>query len=159
MPHCYALNCDVETAFSKLSDPEFLDARNVAIGELESHSTVERQAEQTTIRMTRRFIRRGIPRALRKVFNPEQTVEFVEQWRRDGDSMVGRYRSDILGIPVTLRADIRLRPVEGGAEYQIDLQPEARVPLVGAMIEKYILGQSRDGIGAEIEYLNASLPQ
>ena len=157
MAHNYPVNGDVKTVFALLSDPAFINARNLAIGELESTCRVEQQGDKTVLHITRRIKRDNIPRALTKVFKPVQTVEFVEEWRREGDDMVGHYSSDIVGLPVTVDAELRLIKTADGCEYYIDHRPKARIPLVGRLVEKFIIGQSKDGVGAEIDYLNSTL--
>lgn len=154
MAHIYPVNCDVDKAFSLLSDPIFINARNLAIGELESDCRAEKQGDALVLYITRRIARENVPRALAKVFQPVQTIEFIEKWRREGDKMAGHYESDIIGMPVKVAADIELRPTPDGCEYAINHKPRANIPLVGRLVEKFIAGQAEDGVAAEIDYLN-----
>ena len=157
MAHTFPVNCDIDKAFSMLSDPIFINARNLAIGELESDCRVEKQDNKTVLYITRRIMRDNVPKALSKVIKPVQTVEFVEQWHKEGDSMVGHYKSDIAGMPVKVDADIKLTPSPNGCTYTIDHTARAKIPLVGRLVEKFIISQTGDGVGAEIDYLNGQL--
>jgi hypothetical protein len=157
MAHTFPVNCDVQTAFAKLSDPEFINARNVAIGELLSTCEVERQGDKTVLHIVRRIARENVPKALTKVLKPVQTVNFVEEWQAEGDGMVGHYHSIIEGMPVTVDAKLALRPTPDGCEYFIDHTAHARIPLVGRLVEKFIISQTGGGVGAEIDYLNSTL--
>ncbi len=157
MAHTFPVNCDVKTAFALLSDPNFLNARNQAIGELESSCVVEKQGDKTVLHITRRIARKNIPKVLTKVFKPEQTIEFVEEWRPDGNNMVGHYKSDILGMPVKVDAQLKLIETPKGCDYFIDHTAKAKIPLVGRLVEKFIISQTGGGVGAEIDYLNKQL--
>jgi hypothetical protein len=154
MAHTFPVNCDVDKAFSLLSDPFFINARNLAIGELESDCKVEQQGDKTVLYITRRIARDGVPKALTKILKPVQTVEFVEEWHKEGDTMVGHYKSDIVGMPVVVNAELKLIPTPNGCEYFIDHTAKAKIPLVGRLVEKFIISQTGDGVGAEIDYMN-----
>lgn len=157
MANSYTVNCDVKKAFSLLTDPEFINARNVAIGERPSSCEVKRAGDKIILHITRRIARQNVPKALSKVLKTEQTIHFVEEWQPDGDNMVGHYKSEIEGLPITVDADLALRATPGGCEYYIDHHPHANIPLVGRLVEKFIISQSKGGVGAEIDYLNSRL--
>jgi len=157
MAHTYTVNCNVEQAFALLSDPEFLNARHLAIGERASSCEVKRQGDKTILHITRRIHRENVPKALSKVLKTEQTIHFVEEWQPDGDNMVGHYKSKIDGLPIKVDADLTLRATPNGCEYIIDHHPHASIPLVGRLVEKFIISQSKGGVGAEIDYLNSRL--
>jgi len=157
MAHTYPVNCDVAKAFSLLCDPDFLNARHVAIGEKPSSCEVTQEGDKTVLRITRRIKRDNVPKALTKILAAEQTIHFVEEWRPDGDNMVGHYKSEIDGLPIKVDADLALRATAEGCEYYIDHQPHAKIPLVGRLVEKFIISQSKNGVGAEIDYLNSRL--
>ena len=157
MAHTFPVNCDVKTAFALLSNPDFLNARNEAIGEMASNCEVEKQGDKTVLHITRRIARKNIPKVLTKVFKPVQTIEFVEEWRADGNNMVGHYTSDIVGMPVNVDAQLKLIETPQGCDYFIDHTAKAKIPLVGRLVEKFIISQTGDGVGAEIDYLNQHL--
>jgi hypothetical protein len=154
MAHTFPVNCDVDKAFSMLSDPFFINARNLAIGELESDCRVEKQGAKTVLYITRRIGRDNVPKALTRVIKPVQTIEFIEEWHQEGASMVGHYKSDIIGMPVKVDAELKLTPTPNGCEYTIDHTAKAKIPLVGRLVEKFIISQTGDGVAAEIDYLN-----
>jgi hypothetical protein len=157
MAHTYPIKADINTAFAQLTDPDIINARNLAICELESTCEVDKKGDKTVLRITRRIKRDNVPKALSKVFKPVQTVNFVEEWWRQGDEMVGHYHSDIIGMPVTVDADLKLSTTKTGCEYYIDHAPKANIPLVGRLVEKFIISQSKAGVGAEIDYMNTKL--
>lgn len=147
---------DVDTVYNLLTDPDFLVERSTALGESNAECEVEEYDDETVVKMTRE-VTRDLPSVLAKMFNPSQTMNMVETWRRDGDDWEGEYTIDIVGQPVTMTAKFSLKAKGSGSVYQIKHGCKAKIPLVGGKVEKFILSQAVDGSKDELDYAKEHL--
>jgi len=152
----FEFSSDIDTVFELLTDPDFLVQRSVEIGELGADCEVVDEDRKTTVKMTRE-VERDLPAFLAKIFNPCQTVEMVEEWKRAGDRYLGDLDFDVIGQPVTIKARFELKPKGEGCEYSITYTPKAKIPVIGKKVEKFILSQTEDGVLAELEYAEQKL--
>ena len=150
-------NAALETVYGHLTDPKFLKARSLELGELSADCKVRKQGKGHAVTMTRE-VRRELPSFLAKLFNPIQTIVIEEHWSDDEDGgKQATYRLDITGQPVEVTADISLKPSGKGCVYEIRHRCKARIPFIGGQIEKFVLGQTEAGCKDELDYLNALL--
>ncbi len=152
----YQFSHDVDTVFALLTDPDFLVDRSLDLGELSADCEVEEEGSKVTIRMTRE-VSRDIPKFLAKVFSSTQTLEFVEEWQSIGDTKIGKYSCNVVDQPVTVNAKFKLSPTDEGCEYSIEHSAKAKIPLIGGKVEKFIAGQTGDGVDKEMDYLESKL--
>lgn len=152
-------DCAVELVYELLTDPEFLEQRSLALGDLESHSTVTRRAATTTV-VSNRKVRRDIPAFLARIFDPVQSIRMTETWRPNDDDSgwVCRQEVEVKGQPIKVYADIELFATHEGCCYQVDQKASAKVPLLGSRIEKFAVSQALEGAEAELDYLASKLP-
>ncbi len=148
--------CDVDTLYELLSDPQFLVDRCLGIGELSAECEVEQEGEDTVIHLMRE-VERDLPKVLAKLFDPVQMLKMTERWREDGDSWRGDWTIEVQGQPVTIYGDFSVVPTESGCRYSVSHRASAKVPLVGKQVEKYILSQTAQGASDELDYALDSL--
>ena len=156
MTSTYSFSHNVETIFDKLTDPDFLVQRCVALGEKNIQCDVESDGRKTTVVLSR-TIKRELPAVLAKLFGAENHMVMTEKWEDVGSSKMGNYTVDVQGQPVTLAAKFKLKPTDKGCEYSIDFSCKAKIPLIGGQVEKFILGQTEDGMRKEMDYLQSHL--
>lgn len=147
---------DLDTVWERLQDPDFRVERSLALGELSADCEIEDNGDSLTVKMTRE-VTRELPSVLAKVFNPKQTLNFVEQWQRDGDGWSGTIQITVDGQPVVLSADMSLQPQGSSCVYQVSHRCKAKIPLVGGKVEKFVLSQTDAGAVDELDYLKKSL--
>jgi len=152
----YSFSADVETVFDKLTDPDFLVERCVALGEKNIQCDVESDGRKTTVVLSR-TIKRELPAVLAKLFGAENHMVMTEKWEDIGNSKMGSYTVDVQGQPVTLSAKFKLKPTDQGCEYTVDYSCKAKIPLVGGKVEDFILGQTEAGMRKEMDYLKNKL--
>ena len=152
-------DCAVEEVFDLLTDPEFIDQRSLALGDLESHSSVTRRGANATV-LSERRVRRDIPAFLARIFDPVQSIRMTETWRPNDDDSgwVCRQEVEVKGQPIKVYADIELYATHEGCCYRVDQKASARVPLLGSRIEKFAVSQALEGAEAEMNYLASKLP-
>jgi len=152
-------DCAVEEVFDLLTDPKFIDQRSLALGDLESHSSVTRRGANATV-LSERRVRRDIPAFLARIFDPVQSIRMTETWRPNDDDSgwVCRQEVEVKGQPIKVYADIELYATHEGCCYRVDQKASARVPLLGARIEKFAVSQALEGAEAEMNYLASKLP-
>lgn len=156
MTAVYSFSRDVETIFEKLTDPDFLVERCVALGEKNIQCDVESDGRLTTVILTR-TIKRDLPAVLAKIFGAENQMTMKEKWEDIGKNKIGSYVVDVQGQPVTLSAKFKLKPTDKGCEYSIDYTCKAKIPLLGGKVEDFILGQTEAGMRKEMDYLASKL--
>jgi len=144
--------CDVETVYESLTDPQFLVDRSLALGELSAECEVTEDEGVTTISLVRE-ISRDLPRVLAKLFDPVQIMDMTENWYEDDEGFSGDWTIAIRGQPVKITAEFELVPTDEGCQYTVTHKAKAKVLLVGRQVEKYILGQTADGARDELDYL------
>lgn len=153
----YKFKASVNTVFARLTDADYLVDRCLALGELSADCTIEEDSDETVINMTRE-VERKLPSFLAKIFDTKQSVELVERWKGKGKIRHGSYTLTVQGQPVTVEAEMRLKAEpDGGCTYTIAHRARARIPLLGARIEKFILEQTEAGAREELDHLAKSL--
>jgi hypothetical protein len=90
-------------------------------------------------------VRRELDAMLCKLFSSQAELEFEEHWSVDGERRHGRCTMQIVGKPVSVTAEFELLPQGKGCVHRIEHQAKARVPLIGGVVEKFVLEQTRQG--------------
>ena len=144
-------SASVDKVYALLTDAKWLEARCLALGEL-SASCKTRKTPSVQVTMKRR-VRRDLPAIVAKVLNPESDIELVEQWAAEGKGYRGSLALDIVGQPVHVTGDFELVPEGKGCVYRIQHHAKVKVPIIGGMIEKFVLGQTVQGCADELDYL------
>lgn len=152
----FTFDQDVNTVFNLITDPDFIVERCVALGEVEADCDVEDYEDKTVVTI-RRVVSRDLPAFLAKLFDTQQTLKMVETWNKDGENWQGEYRVDVEGQPVTVTAKFSLEAKGSGSLYRIQHKAKANIPLIGGKVEKFILGNTESGAGAELEYTQNAL--
>lgn len=152
----YSFKASADQVFDKLTDPDFLVQRCVALGEKNIQCDVETEGRKTRVTLSR-TIQRDLPAVLAKLFGAENRMIMTEHWEAIGGSWIGHYHVEVEGQPVTLNAKFKLKPLDQGCEYSIDYSCKAKIPLVGGKVETFILGQTEEGMRKEMDYLQQQL--
>ncbi|CAA0087196.1 Uncharacterised protein [Zhongshania aliphaticivorans] len=147
---------NIDEVWAILCDPDFRVERSLALGELSAECEVEEDGDEVCIRMVRE-VTRELPSVLAKIFNPKQTLEFVERWRACDKGWEGELAISIKSQPVELSAKVSLLEVAGGCEYSVSHRCKAKIPLVGGKVEKFVLSQTDAGAKDELDYLKKKL--
>lgn len=146
-------NAPVDKVFALLTDPKWLEARSLAIGELSASVKAKKAASGVTLIMKRR-VHRELNAMISKVLSPDSDIEFEEKWATDGDRRTGNLTLQIVGKPITVTGDFELAPDGKGCVYRIQHHAKVKIPLIGGMVEKFVLGQTEQGCSDELDYLS-----
>ncbi len=146
----------VKSVFEALTDPGFLTDRNLALGELSSECEAERSKGRIVVSAVRE-VRRNLPGALAKLFNPLNVMDMTEQWDAKGNGWKGHWTLEVRDQPVTIFGSFELTPTETGCRYSVSHRVKVNIPFVGRQVQKYILGQTAKGATDELEYLRTYL--
>ena len=98
----------VDEVWAVLCDPDFRVDRSIALGELSAECDIEEDGDTVKIHMVREVVRE-LPSVLAKIFNPKQTLEFVETWRSVKNGWEGSMEIEIKNQPVQLGIVARRR--------------------------------------------------
>lgn len=140
-----------DKVFAVLTDPKWLEARCLALGEL-SALCKTRKSPSVVVTMKRR-VRLELSALISKVLSPESEIELEERWSAEGKGYKGQLTLQIVGKPITVKGDFELVPDGKGCIYRIQHHVKVNVPLIGGAVEKYVLGQTEQGCSEELDYL------
>ncbi len=149
---------DAETVCNQMSDPDFRIQQCLALGELSATCDLDGTDSEWSLSMRREVERDELPSFVAKIFGSKQTMELVQVWRAlDDGSYEGEDRIRIVGQPVEVNSTFTLKPSGDGCVMEASHTAKVKVPLVGGKIEKFVLGQIRDGWLKEMEYTRDTL--
>ena len=149
-------DCDVETAFELLTNPDFLVERSMDLGELSAECEVEEDGD--IIRVTQnRELERELPSFLSKIFNSEQQVQMTEEWKRKGNGYSGSFDYIVHGQPIRIKGTFELKPKGKGCVYTVKHDIKVKIPLIGGKAEKFATAQTEDGVQKELDYTKEQL--
>jgi uncharacterized protein YndB with AHSA1/START domain len=158
MEQKYAAPAD--KVFALLTDPKWLEARSLALGELSAKIKAKKGGGGVTIAMTRR-VKRDLPGLVAKVLSPESDLVFEETWSApDADGRrTGTLTMEAVRQPVKMTANFELAPSGKGSVYRIAHKCKSSVPLIGMAVEKFAQAQVESGCADEFAYLVKFLKQ
>jgi Protein of unknown function (DUF2505) len=146
-------SASADKVFALLTDPKWLEARSLALGELSASVKARKSGGGVALTMTRR-VRRDLPGLLAKVMSPESDLVFEETWSAQSEgSRRGKLTMDAIGQPVKMTAEFELVPAGKGCLYRITHKCKSSVLLIGGAVEKFALGQVETGCADEFAYL------
>lgn len=145
-------NAPIEKVFALLTDPKWLEARSLALGELSAKVKAKKSAKGVALSMTRRA-RRELPALVAKVLPAESDLQFEETWTAADGGYDGDLTMDIVGQPVKMKAEFTLEAAGKGCIYRIEHEIKCSIPLVGGTVAKFAQGQVEAGCAAEFKYL------
>jgi Protein of unknown function (DUF2505) len=142
----------VDKVFGLLTDPKWLETRCLAMGELSANCKTKKSAGGVAVTMKRR-LHRDLNAVIAKVMNPDSDIELEERWTIEKERRSGTYTLQIVGKPITVSADFEVAPDGKGCVYRIQHRAKVRVPIIGGVVEKFIIGQCKQGCADELNYL------
>ncbi len=145
-------NAPIEQVFALLTDPKWLEARSLALGELSAKVKSKKAGKGVALSMTRRA-RRELPALVAKVLPAESDLQFEETWTPAEGGYDGMLTMDIVGQPVKMTAEFTLEATGKGCLYSIEHATKCSIPLVGGAVAKFALQQIQQGCAAEFKYL------
>jgi hypothetical protein len=87
------------------------------------------------------------------VSNPDIDIELEERWTIEKERRSGTYTLQIVGKPITINVDFEVAPDGKGCVYRIQHRAKVRVPMIGGVVEKFILCLTERGCADELDYL------
>ena len=146
-------NAPFDKVFALLTDPKWLEARCIALGELSASVKVKKRSGGVGVTMSRR-VRRDLPSLVAKVMSPEADLAFEETWSAETDGgRSGTLTMDAIGQPVQMTAEFELFPASKGCVYRITHKCKSTVPLIGGVVAKFAQSQVEKGCADEFAYL------
>lgn len=146
------INADIARVHDLLTQPKWLEQRCLDLAELSAVIKREKRAKGVVMRMQRR-VKHDLPGLVAKVLSPVTDIVFVEHWTPEADGYSGEMSIELIGQPVTASATFSLRPAGKACVYRSDIEAHCRVPLVGGVVAKFVLGKLEKGCTDELNYL------
>lgn len=143
----------IEQVFGLLTDPKWLEARSLALGELSAKIKTKKSGKGgVTLSMTRR-VKRELPALIAKVLPSESDLQFEETWTPAEGGYDGTLTMQVVGQPVSMSAEFTLESAGKGCIYKIVHETKCSIPLVGGTVAKFAQGQIEQGCADEFAYL------
>ncbi len=152
------LSAPIDRVYSLLTNATWLEQRSLDLGELSATVRTEKTVKGASNSMQRR-IKRDVPAFVAKILKPEADMALEESWTPAKGGYIGSLTLDLAGQPITITADFSLRGEGQGCIYSIQHKARCSVPLIGAAVEKFALGQVENGCSDELDYLEKHLQQ
>ena len=98
------------------------------------------------------------PRAIRKFFNTRVKVTQVEDWQVvEGKEARSRIVTKLKGIPASITTDLSIKEKDEGCLQSVHIEVECSTPILGPVIERFLLGDIRKNIDSEKRYLRKQI--
>lgn len=121
------------------ADPRYAQVRRQTLRASSAESTLEGDPTGAfTVRTTLMMPTDRVPDIVRPFVGSSVTIREEQAWSAaaaDG-SRTGTMTLDVVGTPAGMTAALRLSPIEQGSRVEIDGDLVAKVPLLGARLEK-----------------------
>jgi hypothetical protein len=132
---------DADVVFAMMTDQEYVSRKATAMGALEHDVTVSVLPTGGAVIRLQRTMPAMVPDFVRPLVGQTIDVVQTDEWGAavaDG-SRSGRLTAQISKAPVTLSGEVLLEPNgERGCVHRVSVEAKAKVPFVGAKIEKAI---------------------
>ena len=140
--------CSSEAVQSLFFNEQFIHSKFETLGvdSFEIHEFGKHQGQQKVFRfvsraaMGEKVLRHiPLPKSMRKYLNAKSMICQETEWQLDdGDIKHATHRTKLEGMPVEILGDITIRPNGSGCIMEIQCQPDARIPLVGGVMNKLL---------------------
>lgn len=147
----HKFNASADAVFGLLTNPKWIEARCLAMGELSASCKVKKTGG-ITVTMKRR-VHRDLNAIIARVLNPDSDIEIVENWLGDAARRTASYMLTVVGKPISVTANIELEAAGKACIYRIQHQAKVKVPLIGGLIEKFVIAETEKGCADELDYL------
>jgi hypothetical protein len=150
---------DVETVYALLCDPDFCERKYADQGATEIHIERTDGAAGGHHLVTRRKVTVDLPGFAKRVMQPTNTVEHVEDWAApaaDG-SRVCTYTIEVQGVPSRISGTVTLSPDGDGTRQDVAADVKVSIPIVGGRLEKFAVDSGTKVLAEEAEFTRAEL--
>ena len=124
--------------FAMLADEDFQTRKCAATGALSHSVSISTQGDRTVIVSSRDLPTEDFPDFVKSIVGATLAVVETQDWGPAGQdgARQGTLTVEIAGAPIDLAGTLSLAPAGGGSVESVDGDLKARIPLIGAKIEK-----------------------
>jgi hypothetical protein len=134
-----------------LSDPEYATTKYTDLGDVaftvKNHEPTDGGLNVTVDRE----VAANLPDMAKKVLGETTKMEQTEVWRADGDAFVGNMVMKS-SAPVAITATNTIKPSGDGADWSVEFDIKASVPLIGGKIEKMVAEETKSNLAKEYAF-------
>lgn len=159
MSESFEFSVDAATVCDILNDPDFRVEQALALGEKSATCELDGDDDNWILKMERVVVRDNLPAAVAKTFGSEQHMTLTETWRATKDGWEGEHEINIKGAPVKVSAKFTLKNVPHGSVYDVSHKAKVSIPLIGGVVEKYIVKQIQEGLAADMRFTSDRLDE
>jgi uncharacterized protein YndB with AHSA1/START domain len=152
-------DADVESVYSLITDPDFMERKYTAIGGKDVAIDRSETDGGGCELVTRRTVTVDLPGFAKKVMQPSNTAVQRENWgsaQPDG-SRVCEYTVEIQGMPSKVTGTLVLSADGEGSQQVIDADVKVSIPLLGGRLEKFGIETGKEDLAKQVEFTNAEL--
>lgn len=146
----HTFDAPIDAVWAMFADPASHVAKFESMGHREI-TVVEHEHGDDAVRLVvQRVVDVDLPGFARKVLQPSNTVVSDDRWRRNPDgSCGGEFTVDTQGAPVKARGTTRLTPAGERTDYEVTVDVEVKVPIIGGKIADWAKGDISKQFDAE----------
>jgi hypothetical protein len=150
---------DVETVYTLISDPDFIERKYVALGGRDVAVDRTDLDDGGVEVVTKRTATVDLPGFAKKVLSPSNTAIQREVWQPQGDGgeRVCRYTVEVQGVPSRIDGTHTLIPAASGCDHRIEVEAKVSVPLLGGRLDKFAVETGRADLEAQFAFTDAEL--
>ena len=149
----------VESVIAMLQDKSATVDKYEGMGH-QDVQVLEFEADADSMRIvSSRVVTVDLPGFAKKALKPTNTITQTDEWHRGADgSWSGTFTGDVKGSPVKISGTMSLTPVANGAEHEVTIDVQVKIPLVGGKIADWAgKNDVRQTLDAEFAFNDARL--
>jgi hypothetical protein len=152
--HQHRFDAPIERVIAMLRDEGFAHERARAAGAADADVAIDRGEDGAfSVAIRRAVPASSIPAEFRSFVGSNLVVRYTEAWSAPSAEVVGRegtFAVEVIGAPGHARGSLVLTPNGNSTAFGLAGELEAKVPLVGAMVEKAVAGAIEKSLPLEL---------
>lgn len=154
MTYQHRFDASIDRVVAMLRDESFGHARARAAGAADAEVVIDAGEDGAfSVAIRRAVPASSIPQEFRGLVGSNLVVRYTEAWTAPDPAVTGRegtFAVEVIGAPGHARGSLVLTPDGSGTAFGLAGDLEAKVPLVGAMVEKAVAGAIEKSLPLEL---------
>lgn len=148
----------IEQVWEMVTNPAAHVAKFESMGHRDVAIVEHTASESDMTLVLSRVVTTELPGFMRKVMKPTNTVISTDYWqRRDDGTCGGHFSVETHGAPIKATGTTELRATSDGTSYEVTVELEVKVPIIGGKISNWARGDVERQIRMEFDAAEAWL--
>lgn len=133
---------------------DFINAKYTAMGDRAFSIKQQDAGDGTLTLVVEREVAANMPDVAKKVLGETNNMVLTENWRKSGDGWQADVTIDSPGKPMAINGSYDVKPAGDGADWVVNFDIKASVPLVGGKVEKMVAEETKSNFAKEYEFIS-----